>query len=113
MQAQHFPLLLDRFGATDLPAGLNPEQFEALVGHPDGLLKVVPWLCRQTIGSLPTAHGAGVTVQFRGGPMPLAWTAPWVRVLDEHQCHNRDGPGLRALHTQQVVTCGRADLRTR
>ena len=44
--------------------------------------------------------------------MPLAWTAHWVRVLDDQQCQHRDGPGLRALHTQQVVTCGRADLRT-
>ena len=46
-------------------------------------------------------------------PMPLAWTSPWVRVLDDQQCQHRDGPGLRALHTQLVVTCGRADLRTR
>ena len=113
MQAQQFSLLIEQSGATDLPAGLNPEQFGALIQHPDGLLEVLPWLCRQAIGSLPAAQGAGVIVQFRGGPMPLAWTAPWVRAIDEQQCQHRDGPGLRALHTQQVVTCGRADLRTR
>ena len=67
MQAQQFSLPIEQSGATDLPAGLTPEQFGALVGHPDGLLKVMPWLCRQAIGSLPAAQGAGVIVQFRGG----------------------------------------------
>src|SRR6478735_7904171 len=112
MEAQQLSLLSEQSRATDLPAGLNPEQFGALAGHPDGLLEVLPWLCRQATGSLPTAQGAGVIVQFRGGPMPLAWTAHWVRALDDQQCQHRDGPGLRALHTQQVVSCGRADLRT-
>jgi hypothetical protein len=113
MQAQQFSLLIEQSGATDLPAGLTPEKFGALAQHPDGLLEVLPWLCRQATGSVPAAQGAGVVVQFRGGPMPLAWTSPWVRMLDDQQCQHRDGPGLRALLTQQVVTCGRADLRAR
>ena len=113
MGAQQFSLLIDQSGSIDLPAGLTPERFGALAGHPDGLLEVLPWLCRQAIRALPAAQGAGLIVQFRGGPMPLAWTAPWVRVLDDQQCHNRDGPGLRARHTQRVLTCGQADLRAR
>jgi len=113
VEAQQFSLLIEQSGSSDLPVGLTPEQFGALVQHPDGLLEVLPWLCRQAIRSLPAAHGAGVIVQFRGGPMPLAWTAPWVRMLDDQQCQDRDGPGVRALHMEQVVTCGRADLRAR
>ena len=57
MEAQQFSLLIDQSGATDLPAGLTPEQFGALVQHPDGLLEVLPWLCRQAIRV--TARGAG------------------------------------------------------
>ena len=113
MDAQQFYLLIEQSGSSDLHVGLTPEDLGAQVHHPDGLLEVLPWLCRQAIRSLPAAQGAGLIVQFRGGPMPLAWTAPWVRMLDDQQCQNRDGPGVRALHTQQVVTCGRADLRTR
>ena len=111
VQVQQFPPLTDPVSAVDQLAGLSAEQFRGLVRHPDGLLEVLPWLCRRVVRSLPAVQGAGVVVQFRGGPLPLAWTAPWVRVLDEYQCRDRDGPGLRALHTRQVVACGRAEVR--
>jgi hypothetical protein len=75
------------------------------------LLDVLGWLCRHAVQSLPAVQGAGVTVRFRGAPLVAAWTAPWVRVLDAHQCADRDGPGLRALHTQRVVACGRQEIR--
>jgi hypothetical protein len=43
----------------------------------------------------------------------VAHTASWVRVLQEREYQGRDGPGLRALHTQRVVTSDRRDLLTR
>ena len=89
---------------------MSPEQLRA-VQHPDGLLDVLCRLCRHAVQSLPAVQGAGVMVRFRGGPLLVAWTAPWVRMLGDPQCADRDGPGLRAMHTQRVVASGRQEMR--
>jgi hypothetical protein len=83
------------------------------VQHPDGLLQVLQGLCRQVVGSLRVVQGAGVTVRFRGSPFTVAQTASWVRGLQKRECEGRGGPGLRALHTQRVVTANQRDLLTR
>ena len=108
--AQQFPAFTGDAGPIDRLCVMSPEQLRA-VQHPDGLLDVLGWLCRHAVQSLPAVQGAGVLARFRGGPLLVAWTAPWVRVLDDRQCADRDGPGLRALHTLRVVACGRQALR--
>ena len=86
---------------------MSPEQLRA-VQQSDGLLDVLGWLCRHAVQSLPAVQGAGVTVRFRGGPLPVAWTAPWVRVLDDHQCADRDGPACgRCTHNECWPAAGR------
>jgi hypothetical protein len=112
VQAQQFSLFTDDTRPIQLLCVMSPEQLRA-VQHPAGLLAVLYSLCRHAVQSLPAVHGAGVLMRFRGRSSPVAWTAPWVRVLDDHQCADRDGPGLRAMHTQRGVASGRQDMRAR
>jgi hypothetical protein len=59
-------------------------------------------------------QAAAVTVQFRGSPVTLAQTSSsWMRKLREREDEQRDGPGLRALHSRRVVTASRGELLTR
>jgi transcriptional regulator with GAF, ATPase, and Fis domain len=113
MKSQVFSLPAGRTTVTDLGDGVGAEQSAARVQHPDGLLQVLQVLCRQVVGSLRVVQGAGVTLRFRGSPFTVAHTASWVRVLQEREFEGRDGPGLRALHTQRVVTANQRDLLTR
>jgi len=113
METQEFSLPAGPTTVINLVDGVSVEQFAARVQHPRDLLHVLQVFCRQVVGSFRVIQGAGVTVRFRGSPFTVAQTASWVRVLQESEFEGRDGPGLRALHTQRVVTSDRGELLTR
>lgn len=113
MQTQRFFRPADRGSASDQTGAVDPEQVGVWGQHADGLVDVMQSMCRQLVQSLRAVQGAGVLVQFRGAPFPLVWTASWVRALAENESEYRDGPCLRALHRQQVLTYKRTELLAR